>query len=73
MPHVKELESIVSFNFVSPAIDTAWFPNTPAAEFWSGSPRLATSAFSVNFSDGSNPSSNNKSNAWRVRLVRAGQ
>ena len=72
MPHVKELESIAHLR-VFPAIDGTWFPNTPASFFWSGSPYagFASSAWSVNFSDGY-ASIGSRGNAYRVRLVRAG-
>jgi Protein of unknown function (DUF1566) len=74
MPHVKELESIVNFSSVNPAIDTAWFPNTPASIFWSGSPDAgdAPSAWHVNFYYG-DAYYGDRGYGDRVRLVRAGQ
>ncbi|HTM45413.1 MAG TPA: DUF1566 domain-containing protein [Polyangiaceae bacterium] len=37
LPTKAELESIVDFTKFSPAIDTTYFPNTPADPFWSSS------------------------------------
>lgn len=58
VPSVKELATLVdvgvpqpSFSQAEPAIDSAAFPNTPAAEFWSSSASAAdsTEAWSVDF------------------------
>lgn len=38
MPTMHELTSILDSGRASPAIDPGYFPNTPASEFWSGSP-----------------------------------
>ena len=38
MPTRKELQGIVSYDRVNPAIDTAFSPNTPSSVVWSGSP-----------------------------------
>ncbi len=74
MPHVKELESIAHFGVGNPSIDGTWFPNTPASFFWSGSPIAGgpSLAWSVNFNVG-NAVNGNRSSAYQVRLVRAGQ
>ena len=74
MPHFKELESIAHFGVVNPSIDSTWFPNTPVSFFWSGSPNagFATNAWSVHFSNGS-AAFVSRSDAFQVRLVRAGQ
>jgi hypothetical protein len=74
MPHVKELESVVHFGVFNPAIDSTWFPNTPASLFWSGSPYagIANYALSVAF-NGGNTFFDSRSSSSRVRLVRAGQ
>lgn len=37
MPTMKELQSIVDYSGVNPAIDPTYFPNTPAWEYWSAS------------------------------------
>ena len=74
MPHIKELEGIAHMGVSNPAIDSAWFLNTPASFFWSGSPFSggAANAWSVNFFGG-NAGIAGRSVAYRVRLVRAGQ
>ncbi len=74
MPHAKELESIANFNGVTPAIDAAWFPNTPASIFWSGLPDAGGVAFAwiVDFGSGI-AYSDFRSTGYRVRLVRAGR
>jgi Protein of unknown function (DUF1566) len=74
MPHIKELESIVDFGVANPAIDSSYFPNTLASDFWSGSPYTGalTWAWVVNFSLG-NAGFVSRNFANRVRLVRAGQ
>jgi hypothetical protein len=73
MPKVKELEGIVDFGRVIPAIDLTYFPNTSNSYFWSGSPlaNYSNLAWNVYFSDGSGFGSRNSSNG--VRLVRGGQ
>ncbi len=76
MPHRKELESLGHLGLFNPAIDLAWFPATTASLFWSGSPGAASStlpvAWFVSFNDGY-ASVGLRSDANRVRLVRAGQ
>jgi hypothetical protein len=55
VPTINELESIVDFSGVSPAIDAACFPNTIANAYWSATPDVATSgslAWAVGFRDG---------------------
>ncbi|MBT6880289.1 MAG: DUF1566 domain-containing protein, partial [Gammaproteobacteria bacterium] len=74
MPTREELRSIVAYDRTIPAIDTDYFPNTVANWFWSASPNagISDSAWIVNFYYG-NVNSANKSNGFRLRLVRAGQ
>jgi hypothetical protein len=38
LPNRFELESLTSIDRYNPAIDTAFFPNTPSSWFWSSSP-----------------------------------
>jgi hypothetical protein len=38
LPTREELRSIVDYSRYSPAIDIAWFPNTPSSWYWSSSP-----------------------------------
>ena len=72
MPTSTELLGIVSFDRVSPAIDTAYFPNTPSNSLvWSGSPNAysSDSAWFVVFDIGY-PTTNDRFNKFQVRLVR---
>ena len=73
MPRMDELIRIVHKDRVSPAIDTAWFANTPSQVFWTASPYAsnASNAWRVFFNLGHELDSN-KSNSNRVRLVRGG-
>jgi hypothetical protein len=75
LPTTDELQSLVHYGRSSGArIDTAWFPNSPAADFWSGqnyAPNALT-AWRVSFAEGL-VSTNTKDNLRRVRLVRGGQ
>ncbi len=78
MPAREELRSIIDYSRTNPAIDTAYFPNTPSGSFWSASPYAnnQSSAWCVNFSNGDGDLCN-KSGALgsssRIRLVRDGQ
>lgn len=76
MPGVKELEGIADFGRYNPAIDSAYFPNSPSSYFWSGSPYASDSnyAWYVNFLHGyADYFAGLRSTSFRVRLVRAGQ
>jgi len=75
LPNVKELSSLVEDCRASPAINTNHFPNTPpAAGFWTGSPSAFSSndAWIVVFAYGE-ARYLDRSNGFRVRLVRGGQ
>jgi Protein of unknown function (DUF1566) len=75
MPHVKELESLSDFGAFNPAIDGAYVPNTPASDFWSGSPdagNTTVASWYVRFGEGG-VGLGLRSSAIRVRLVRNGQ
>lgn len=74
MPTIKELESIVHYGRVAPAIDTSFFPNTPSSYVWSGSPYASHTSYAwgVHFYNGSS-GTNYRSNGSHVRLVRGGQ
>ncbi|GEM_PF-4176675 len=74
VPTREELRSIVDLGRKAPAIDTAWFPNTPSSDFWSASPAASGSGFAwgLVFYDGGDGWFG-RSGAGRVRLVRAGQ
>jgi len=73
LPNINELHSLVELGCLSPAISLTQFPNTPASVFWSASPHAnPTDAWAVYFSDGFD-NGIVRSDANRVRLVRAGQ
>ncbi len=71
LPTVKELEGIVDFGSVNPAIDLNYFPNTPSSPFWSGSPTAypVDHAWSIEFYDGIAAYTPN-ADTLPVRLVR---
>jgi Protein of unknown function (DUF1566) len=83
IPNVRELQSIVNYGLVNPAIDPTTFPGGFAAVdgYWSNTERwehypltnefLAPVAWYVDFFDGS-VSSKVKSWAYRLRAVRGG-
>ena len=75
LPNRFELESITSNDRVSPAIDTAFFPNTPSKGFWSSSPYAnhANYAWLVYFYDGYVYDGYKGYAYYYVRLVRGGQ
>jgi Protein of unknown function (DUF1566) len=74
LPHLKELESIADFSVSNPAIESIYFPNTPAMSFWSRSPDATDSTFAwiVSFGFG-DTDLRDRATPSRVRLVRAGQ
>ena len=74
VPTREELRSIADLGRVEPAIDTAWFPNTPSSDFWSASPFASNSdyAWGLDFGNGYD-AWGDRSLALHVRLVRAGQ
>jgi len=50
VPTRAELEGLVHYGRINPAIDTDYFPSTPASGFWSASPNMNSSyAWYVNF------------------------
>jgi len=72
VPTRQELHGIVHYGVVDPAIDTNYFPNTPAASFWSASSGYANLAWQVGFSNGGS-NSHERFAKYRVRLVRSEQ
>jgi hypothetical protein len=75
LPNIKELESLVEDGCYNPAINAIQFPDTPAGNFWSGSPLVAqdsNSTWFVNFNYGDD-NWDLRDFAYVVRLVRAGQ
>ena len=74
LPNRFELESLTSNDRYGPAIDTAFFPNTPSRSFWSSSPYAGDPyyAWDVYFGTG-DVYYYFKYSARYVRLVRGGQ
>jgi hypothetical protein len=78
MPSFQELNNLVDRGRSNPAIDPTFFPNTPAFDFWSGSPYAgllsgsSEISWNTDFSTGYGHG-NYRSFARQVRLVRAGQ
>lgn len=72
MPSIKELENIVDFSRINPAIDPSYFPNTPLDQYWTSTPDSMTSgqfAWLVDFQSGG-VMKQQPSIAQPVRLVR---
>lgn len=74
LPNIKELESITDDSLYNPAIDTNYFPDAHASNYWSSTTyALNTSnAWLVDCHYGS-VYDLNKSGTYSVRCVRAGQ
>lgn len=72
MPTYQELQSIVDYGRNDPSINPTYFPNTPVAIFWSGSPYAgnSSSAWNVYFSYGHVDYGGYRGSAKNVRLVR---
>ena len=75
MPTKKELLSLVDYGRASPtspAIDPTYFPNTPAANYWTSLAHAngLTNAWYVGFGNGNADYTYIKSNPFPVRLVR---
>ncbi|MDS4025769.1 MAG: DUF1566 domain-containing protein [Candidatus Contendobacter sp.] len=74
LPSVRELQTLVHYGASNPAIDTTYFPNTPASLFWSASSYGSDPALAwiVYFLDGF-VGTDTKVLGDLVRLVRGGQ
>ncbi len=74
LPNVNELKSLVEMGCTSPSINLTQFPNISAWLFWSGSPIAGVpgDAWGVYFGNGVDGWLN-RSDAYHLRLVRAGQ
>jgi hypothetical protein len=70
-PHALELESIIDENRSGPTIDTAMFPGTASASYWTSSARadLGTDAWAIDFTNGTGISIN-KTMALPIRCLR---
>ncbi len=77
MPKFKELQGVVDYGRVNPAIDGTYFVNTSSSGYWSGSSNananVSNYAWAVEFSDGLGGPGAGRDNTYRVRLVRGGQ
>jgi len=77
MPTIKELRSLVDYNYYSPSINTTYFPHTVSSFYWSSTTyaTLTGCASGVNFYKGLSGEdlSSNKSDSYYVRAVRGGQ
>ena len=74
LPSVRELQTLIHYGATNPTIDTTYFPNTLASDFWSASsygPSPAN-AWYVYFGDGI-VDAFVKADGFHVRLVRGGQ
>ncbi len=74
LPNMKELESLIDRSRVSPAIDSAYFPNTLLDWYWSSTTHAGVGgiALFVHFGYGHTGNTNKTLGLW-VRLVRGGQ
>jgi hypothetical protein len=75
LPNKNELESIVTLQNSSPAIDTTVFPNAPWSYTWTSTtyaPDNLQQAWAVYFGGGA-PNAIPKTSAYPMRLVRGGQ
>ncbi|MBN9341021.1 MAG: DUF1566 domain-containing protein [Comamonadaceae bacterium] len=76
LPTLQELETLVDLgrSGAEPRIDPAYFPNTPAAAYWTATPFAGDTAqaWALDFATGT-PSPAPRADALRMRLVRGGQ
>jgi len=73
LPNLKELDSILEYRCILPAVNSAVFPATVGGLYWTStpSPYSAAKAYAVNFSN-SSEGSDSMLNTHTVRLVRGG-
>lgn len=73
LPNINELTTLVERACSEPAINTAVFPSTPAAVFWSATPSTSSGieAWATSFKDGTD-GPRNKGALHHVRLLRLG-
>ena len=75
MPAIEELKGLEKNSWEPPLIGPVYFPNTPSAHVWSGSPQPGASngASGVVFSNPGYTYYDVRSKSYSVRLVRSGQ
>jgi hypothetical protein len=75
MPHIKELEQLISLDRVKPSIDSNYFPDTLSTYYWTATPDAAVSAYAYTayFNFGYAYFGNKETSSYPVRLVRPGQ
>ncbi len=75
LPNIKELESITDDTLYNPTIDTNFFPDAYASDYWSSttSANVSSHAWTVNFYDGYVHYGADKSYNYYVRCVLGGQ
>jgi len=73
LPNAKELDSLVEYSCINPAINATFFPETSDFLYWSSSPYYSLRAWSINFAAGGATWYGARTGNNRVRLVRAGQ
>ena len=71
LPNKNELGSLVNYACFQPALDTALFPETHSAGYWTSTPNSFTElrAWAINFANGDHMSSS-RTDLLSVRLVR---
>ena len=69
LPTKEELQGILTSNG-SPRIDTTWFPNTSASDYWSSSPYMGNSDYAWGVGFGNGYVYGNIRYYYYVRLVR---
>lgn len=72
LPTQAELKSLLDSNCTAPAINSAAFPESAAAWYWSATPDGDKGAWFVDFEQGGGAGSTLRTSAAAVRLVRAG-
>jgi len=72
LPSKKELVGVVNYSTYNPSIDTTYFPDTDASEYWSSTTRAydSSGAWGVDFYHGYSSSGIKSAANWYVRCVR---
>ncbi|HEY6094690.1 MAG TPA: DUF1566 domain-containing protein [Gallionellaceae bacterium] len=74
LPNVKELNALVDYTTVNPAINSMYFPNTQSAYYWTSTTNTSapTLAFLVSFGGGNISGTYDKTSLHYSRCVRGG-